>query len=219
MSGPTLAIDSCSQEMSAAIAEGGRILSQATAESRSGPRLLALVGQAVHAAGLQPRDLTRIVALCGPGSFTGVRITLATALGLAPAATASGSPDLRTISTLAALALQAPMKDGPVLAAVDALRGEYFTQAFAPHEERWVTTTPPTRRSLSELFASPSSIPFWLSAAPAFEWSGGMRIVPHLAAGVARHASIDPEDPIFSRAIEPIYLRSPAVTLPKARNC
>ena len=49
---------------------------------RSSAALLGLVDEALAAAGLGPRQLAGVIALRGPGSFTGLRVGLATALGL-----------------------------------------------------------------------------------------------------------------------------------------
>ncbi len=64
----------------------------------------------------------------GPGSFTGIRIGLATARGLALAA---GRP-LIGLSTLEVLAAGVPEseRDGPILAALDARRGRLYVQLF-----------------------------------------------------------------------------------------
>jgi tRNA threonylcarbamoyladenosine biosynthesis protein TsaB len=80
--------------------------------------LLAGVDALLAAAGAVPSDLTAIVVGTGPGSFTGTRIGLAVARGLAL------SLDLPTagVSTLAALAAGA---EG-AFPVIDARRGEVF---------------------------------------------------------------------------------------------
>jgi len=76
----------------------------------------------VHAllgdAGCAPEDLTGIAVGTGPGSFTGVRIGLATARGLAVAL----ELPVAGVSTLTALAAGAP----GALPVIDARRGEVF---------------------------------------------------------------------------------------------
>ena len=80
--------------------------------------------QAVMArAGLAFADLDRIAATVGPGSFTGLRVGVAFAKGLA---LALGKPTVG-IGTLEALAAQAP---GLVFPAIDARRGQLYLQAF-----------------------------------------------------------------------------------------
>ena len=69
--------------------------------------------------------LTRIAVGVGPGTFTGLRIGIATARALAQATGAEVAP----VSTLQALAVAAG-HDGPVLAVLDARRGEAFAAAW-----------------------------------------------------------------------------------------
>ncbi|MGA7396399.1 MAG: tRNA (adenosine(37)-N6)-threonylcarbamoyltransferase complex dimerization subunit type 1 TsaB [Solirubrobacterales bacterium] len=76
-------------------------------------------------------DVRRLAVGTGPGTFTGIRIGLATANGLA----LSAGIDLAAVSTLEALAL--PMRDGsrPVLPLLDARRGEVFAALYGPDGE------------------------------------------------------------------------------------
>lgn len=83
-------------------------------------QVLALAEDALAAAGLELAALDRIGVGVGPGSFTGLRIGIATARALAHGAGLALAP----VSTLGALAVAAG--DGPVLAVLDARRGEAF---------------------------------------------------------------------------------------------
>ena len=87
-------------------------------------RLLALVDEVVS----DWEAITRIAVGVGPGGFTGLRIGIATARGLAQAR----DLPLVGVSSLAALAAGA-RHDGPVVAVIDARRGEVF--AAGPHVE------------------------------------------------------------------------------------
>jgi len=87
--------------------------------------VVALIDQALAQAGVALADLEAIAVGAGPGSFTGLRIGMATAKGIAFAA---GKP-LWTASSLAALALDAAAgaPAGALLVPiVDARRGEVF---------------------------------------------------------------------------------------------
>lgn len=83
----------------------------------------------MQADGVRPGELERIVVGVGPGGFTGLRIGIASALGLAQAL---GIPCVGA-SSLEALALSiaeaAPTAD-VVVPVLDARRGEVFTAAY-----------------------------------------------------------------------------------------
>lgn len=112
-------------------------------------RLLVLVEEALAAAGVDWEAIERVAVGVGPGGFTGLRLGIATARGVAQA---RGLP-LVGVSSLEALAAAAtpPAADGPVvsqdagaaaatppaaagrpvLAVIDARRGEVFAAAWA----------------------------------------------------------------------------------------
>jgi tRNA threonylcarbamoyladenosine biosynthesis protein TsaB len=89
-------------------------------------QLLPLVRALLDRAGLAFADVDRIGVGVGPGTFTGLRIGVATARALAQG---SGA-EVAAVSTLAALA-EATGHDGPVLAVLDARRGEAFAAGYA----------------------------------------------------------------------------------------
>ena len=95
-------------------------------------RLLALLEQALAESELEWGDVRRLAVGVGPGGFTGLRIGVATARGLAQA----HGLDLVPVSSLAALARVLP-PSGPaaavgdaIAAAIDARRGEVFGAAW-----------------------------------------------------------------------------------------
>jgi tRNA threonylcarbamoyladenosine biosynthesis protein TsaB len=95
-------------------------------------RLLALAVEALLAAGCGWEDLTRIAVGVGPGTFTGLRIGVATARALA----AARDLPLVGVSTLRSLAHGAAAAAGSqgraVLAVLDARRGEVFAAGWSP---------------------------------------------------------------------------------------
>jgi tRNA threonylcarbamoyladenosine biosynthesis protein TsaB len=92
-------------------------------------RLLVLVEEALAAAGASWDAVERLAVGVGPGGFTGLRIGIATARALAQ------SRDLPVVgvSSLEALAAGAPGSD-PVVAVIDARRGEVFAAAYPGFE-------------------------------------------------------------------------------------
>jgi tRNA threonylcarbamoyladenosine biosynthesis protein TsaB len=89
------------------------------------------VAEVMEGAGADYGDLDAIAVGVGPGTFTGLRIGVATARALA---TAAGLP-LRRVSSLAALAagIDAPYR----LPLIDARRGELFAALFEGGRELW----------------------------------------------------------------------------------
>ena len=117
-----LALDAASPTVSVAVADRQRVLSERSVEiARSSKLLLELAQEALTEAGATVRDATGFVALAGPGSFTGLRVGLATVLGLHQAL---GTPAV-ALPTLDALAAATALHEGeqaagrPVVAAVD----------------------------------------------------------------------------------------------------
>lgn len=120
-------IDTGSPVVSVAIADGNRVLAAESAAGRkASERVLPLLDSACRTAAVTVGDLDGLVALRGPGSYTGLRVGLATILGLHQAL---GIP-ATAISTLEVLAAAAPPGASHVLAATDALRGEWMVQSF-----------------------------------------------------------------------------------------
>jgi len=75
---------------------------------------------------LEPRQLEAVAVGLGPGSFTGLRVGLATAKGLA----ISLEIPLVGVSSLEALAWQARFYSGKILSLIDARKGQVFAEFF-----------------------------------------------------------------------------------------
>jgi tRNA threonylcarbamoyladenosine biosynthesis protein TsaB len=117
----TLAFDTATGVATVALTDGGEAIGEETATAAS---VLRAADRLVRDSGNEPAALSRLAVGTGPGSFTGVRIGLAAARGLAFAL----SIPVAGVSTLEALAAGAP----GALPVVDAKRGEVFTLRGEP---------------------------------------------------------------------------------------
>lgn len=124
-----LALDTCLAVCSVAVTDGGRVLAAAAEPMARGhqERLAPMAEAVMRAAGLPFGALQRIGVTVGPGSFTGLRVGVAFAKGMA---SALAIPAVG-IGTLEAMA--APV-EGLSFAAVDARRGQVYCQAFQDGE-------------------------------------------------------------------------------------
>jgi tRNA threonylcarbamoyl adenosine modification protein YeaZ len=129
-----LAIDTAASLCAASIhdSEAGVELGREVLDIGKGhaERLIGVIESALGRAGINYNDLDRIVVSIGPGSFTGVRVGVATARGLA---LALGIPAVG-VNTLEALAAEAhaDFPDKPILAAIDGRRGDLYCAIYAP---------------------------------------------------------------------------------------
>jgi tRNA threonylcarbamoyladenosine biosynthesis protein TsaB len=127
----TLAFDTATTVATSALVDDGEVLGERMSRAQT---LLEDVDALLRQGGAHPRDLDALAVGIGPGSFTGVRIGLAVARGLALALDVRGAG----VSTLDALGAGAPGAT-PV---IDARRKEVFTLVggepvvLTPHEVR-----------------------------------------------------------------------------------
>ncbi|HUB76532.1 MAG TPA: tRNA (adenosine(37)-N6)-threonylcarbamoyltransferase complex dimerization subunit type 1 TsaB [Solirubrobacteraceae bacterium] len=124
-----LAIDTATALTSVALLGGAGELEAADtpppgSRGRHAETVLALARLLLERAACDWRELDLVAAGTGPGGYTGLRIGLATARGVARAA---GAP-LAGVGTLRALA--APLRGQTALALIDARRGELFAAAY-----------------------------------------------------------------------------------------
>lgn len=131
----TLAFDTCLDACSVAVFDGTKnavlasrheLMNRGQAEA-----LFPLIDETVNEAGLIPADLDQIAVTLGPGTFTGVRIGVAAARGLALSSKLPvvGITSLHAIA-LCAIAFEAP--SGPVASLIDARRDEIYLGVYGP---------------------------------------------------------------------------------------
>ena len=203
-----LTLDTGSPQVSVAVGQGSRLLAERSVEiDRSSGRLLEMISEVLAEAGAKPADLGGVLALQGPGSFTGLRIGLATALGLHQAL---GVP-ATAISTLRVLAARTG-EPGTVVAAVDALREEWSAQAFRGDE-------PLAGMELVHGSALPFLIP-GITAVTGFGVSRLEGLPVKLIEGgplAATALRLAPSEWDSDLLIHPLYSRPPAVTSPNRK--
>ena len=205
-----LGLDTCLNACSVAVLDGERVLAwRSETMARGHQERLAPMAQAVMAdAGLAFDRLERVGATVGPGSFTGLRVGVAFAKGLASAL----SRPAVGIGTLEALAAGA---SGLVAAAIDARRDQIYLQIFedgAPLMAPDVLSLGTAAARLVEramgrpLTLIGSGAPLLAEAAP-----GAAILTPEGcdARVVVRLAAARPATPI-----RPLYLRAPDARLP-----
>ena len=136
---PVLAFDTCGEIGSVALVdlENGATTVTCISQTELGGRsasaeLMPAIDAMLQKAGLDLRALRTILVVNGPGSFTGIRVGLSTAKGLAHAA---GIPVV-AISRLAVLASLADMQ-GDYLALLDAGRNEFYARRS---EREWLAS-------------------------------------------------------------------------------
>lgn len=133
----TFALDTATPDPALAIVDGDDVVAESWLGRipGGGRRVLEAAHELFTSAGVGPADLDDIVVGIGPGGFTGIRIGIATALGLGQAL---GIP-VQGASTLEAIALGiagveepgGPPADGTLVTPViDARRGQVFAAAY-----------------------------------------------------------------------------------------
>lgn len=145
-----LAIESSARAASVALVTDGSLTAQyfqasGLTHSRT---LLSMTEDMLTDLELTVRDVDVIAVAAGPGSFTGVRIGVAAAKGLAWGA----EKPVCGVSTLEAMAWQLSGHDGAVIcAAMDARRGEIYNALFTSKGDTLTRLTPDRAIPISEL--------------------------------------------------------------------
>ncbi|MDE2084358.1 MAG: tRNA (adenosine(37)-N6)-threonylcarbamoyltransferase complex dimerization subunit type 1 TsaB [Xanthomonadaceae bacterium] len=122
-----LAIETATEACSAALRCGDALIERSEiAPRRHAELILPMIESLLAEAGIARAQLDAIAVGRGPGAFTGVRLAIAVAQGLALALDISVVP----VSSLAALAQDAPYGGAAILAVIDARMGEIYAGAF-----------------------------------------------------------------------------------------
>ncbi len=186
MTANILAIDSAIGISSAAIWQGGKVLAylEDSASGMQAAKLVPLVEETLKQANLTYADLTHVAATVGPGSFTGIRIGLAAARGIAFAA---GVPCLGFTT------LEVMHEAGGELCILNAGKGEVYYQYFGAE------STEPAIGKLEEILARYPNATIASGISPA-------TITHPRADALARLAANHPER---AQPPSPFYIRPP----------
>lgn len=216
-----LALETSAKAVSAAVSEDGKILCsgyQDTGLTHS-RTLMPIVEHILKNTGLAVADMDAIAVAAGPGSFTGIRIGVAAAKGLAFAA---DKPAVG-VSTLAAMARNVAFCDGLVICAMDARRQQVYNALFEAKDGRLTRLTPDRAIALEELAEELRSDPrpktvvgdgAKLCFAHLTEAGILCRLAPaHLVMQNAMSVALEAEAMaaegklVSAQALEPVYLR------------
>ena len=124
-----LGIDTSTRTGGVALLKSGNLVGESVLNIRSthSERLLPALEQLLVQGEVSGRDLTAVAVVTGPGSFTGLRIGVATAKGL----TYALGHTLLGVTTLEAYGWQFRFFPGVVIPLIDASRGLVYAQAFS----------------------------------------------------------------------------------------
>ncbi len=147
-----LAIDTATRVISLSLHNGDRIIAEASWETANHHtvELAPAVDEMMKRARLTTSDLKAIAVALGPGSFTGLRIGLGLAKGLA---TALNIP-LLGIPTLEILAAAQPGFDGELIVVLQAGRGRICAQSYDWQGKIWRPAADPAIVSWQDLLSS-----------------------------------------------------------------
>lgn len=124
-----LAVDSSSLTGSVALCLGETLLAESLLNVRSthSEKLLQQIDLLLAEVGWQLQDLDLLAVVAGPGSFTGLRIGIATVKGLAQVL----DKPVVGISSLQMLAMNLPLAPVPICVFMDARKKEVYSQLFS----------------------------------------------------------------------------------------
>lgn len=221
-----LALDTSTPRGSVALLEGRELVAELrllSLETHSS-RLLGSVEYLLHISGWQLADLRLVAAGIGPGSFTGIRIGVATAIGLAQMM----SIPFAGISCLDAVAHQITGVDGRIGVVLDAQRSQVYFAEYLREQGRIRRLAKPALRNPADLGIQLRNARLYLAGDGAVRYAG--QIKPHklfwpkvivtelfLAAALGKLA-LDRKRTWRSGEFlqaEPLYIRPPDALRPK----
>jgi tRNA threonylcarbamoyladenosine biosynthesis protein TsaB len=188
------------------MAEAGEDIGKGHAE-----RLMPMIDDCLHEAGVTVSEIGKVAVAMGPGSFTGIRVGVAAARGLG---LALGCPvvGVTTLETLAEAARDTYL-GRPVIAAIDARRGEVYAQAFGadgrPEEEPQVLTAQVVAGRIAAADVPPVLCGSAASLIAAEMQDGAPELAGTAATGPVAVLARLAADREATEAPKPLYLRAP----------
>lgn len=151
-----LAIDTATSVASAAVVDDEKLLAEIIINDgkKHSEKLLPAIDHLLGDAGLDIDDIDAFCAVKGPGSFTGLRIGIATVKGFAQA----NHKPVVGISTLEALAANLLHTDAYLCPMLDARRRQVFTGVYYPKNDELKNIIPDTMMSVDALTAQLESL-------------------------------------------------------------
>ncbi|MDK2745219.1 MAG: tRNA (adenosine(37)-N6)-threonylcarbamoyltransferase complex dimerization subunit type 1 TsaB [Nitrospira sp. BO4] len=177
-----LAVETATAWQSVAIVKDDFVLAQHEQEAGGahGSLLLPAIHRLLAQSELQLRDIGGLACSIGPGSFTGIRVGLATCLGLRAA---SGCP-LALVPTLEAMAWNAGTAMTPVCPVLISRRGEVYWAIF-----RW-TQDGRLNRVLGEQVGSPRALAQSLTERTLLFGAGWSSMEPEIRAALPASVTV-----------------------------
>ena len=180
----------------------GTALAKIPSEVRRGRSLVPLIEGLLDEAELRPEQLDCVACATGPGSFTGIRIGIATAATLAYAA---GIPVL-AVGSLHGIAAGAPADAPAVLVVLDARRGRVFAGRFPNGEYLHATPAEAVAGLPPEAFVLGEARPLHPEVFERFPGAADAPVRPDAIARIAaerfaRGERLQPQE------LRPLYLR------------
>lgn len=129
-----LGIETATSTASVGVSDGAEALAERSLASAASHAvsILSLIDETLHQAGIGLHELGAVAVSIGPGSFTGLRIGVSVAKGLAIARGLL----ITGVSTLEVLAASVPSGEGFVCPLLDARRGEVYSALYQHREGR-----------------------------------------------------------------------------------
>ena len=200
----TLVLDASTYDGDVAVLDDARVLAERRTVLRDAlhERLMPAVAEALEAAGTEISRLDRIVCGAGPGSFTSLRIAASIAKGIAMA---TDTP-LFAVSSLALLVGGTDLPPGRYIAALDALRGEFYVALFDVDASGAIAELEPPRLIAAQQLEGLATSVGAIIATPS-EVVGATRASPRARAATRLAHLIDRGGRVDVSAWEPAYGR------------